>query len=74
VAVLDQFVGFGQWVGAVSGSLTAAAGTLRAMLLPNMPTFEPDGLVTNSSSAIGSSGLCIGIIAAGGNRSPRPLK
>jgi hypothetical protein len=44
------------------------------MLLPNMPTFEPNCLVTNSSSAIASSGVCIGMIAAGVSRSPRPLK
>jgi len=47
---------------------------LRATLLPNMPTFDPNSLVTNSSSAIASSGVCIGMIAAGVSRSPRPLK
>jgi len=39
------------------------------MPLPNMPTFEPSSLVTNSSSSIASSGVCIGMIAAGVIRS-----
>jgi hypothetical protein len=54
--------------------LAATAGTLRAMLLPSMPTFKPNFPVTNSCSSIASSGVCIGMIAAGVSRSPRPLK
>jgi hypothetical protein len=54
--------------------LAVDAGSLRDMLLPNMPTFEPNCVVTNSSSAIASSGECIGMIAAGVRRSPRPAK
>src|SRR5437016_8472216 len=46
----------------------------RDIPLPNMPTFEPSCLVTNSSSAIASSGWCIGMIAAGVSRSSRPWK
>jgi hypothetical protein len=35
---------------------------------------DPSCFVTNSSSAIASSGWCIGMIAAGVSRSSRPLK
>src|SRR6516164_11595223 len=46
---------------------------LQAML-PNMRTFELNCLVTNSGLAMASSGVCIGMIAAGVSRSLRPLK
>ena len=39
------------------------------MPLPNMPTFAPSSRVTYSSSAMASSGVCIGMIAAGVMRS-----
>ena len=37
--------------------------------LPNMPAFEPSCFQQNSSSAIASSGVCIGITATGVSRS-----
>ena len=49
-------------------------GTRRDMPLPNMPTFDPSSFVTNSSSSIASSGVCIGMIAAGVIRSLRLRK
>jgi hypothetical protein len=57
-----------------SGSLCGLAGTWRDMPLPNMPTLEPSSLVTNSSSSMASSGVCIGMIAAGVIRSLSFLK
>ena len=44
------------------------------MPLPNIPTFAPSSRVTYSSSAMASSGVCIGMIAAGVIRSPRLWK
>jgi hypothetical protein len=46
----------------------------RGRLLPNIPTFEPSCVVTNSSSSIASSGVCIGMIAAGVMRSLKSRK
>ena len=59
---------------AASSSAAAAEGTGRGRLLPNIPTFEPSCLVTNSSSSIASSGVCIGMTAAGVMRSLKSRK
>ena len=58
----------------MSGLSDFAASTGRGSALPNMPTFEPSCFVANSSSAIASSGVCIGMIAAGVMRSLSLLK
>ena len=46
----------------------------RDMPLPNMQALAPSSRVTYSSSAMASSGVCMGMIAAGVIRSPRLRK
>ena len=43
-------------------------------MMPRMPTLEPSCRVTNSSSSVASSGVCIGITAAGVRRTLRSRK
>ena len=55
----------------MSPSRLVMEGTGRGITLPNIATLKPSWRVLCSSSAIASSGVCIGMIAAGVIRSPR---
>ena len=54
---------------AASGCSSASAGTGRRMRPPIITTLKPSWRDANSSSSIASSGVCIGMIAAGMIRS-----